>query len=614
MLSKPYASQVIYPPNSTVQIELDALHEIKFQSATAAELRTKSTTNANFAVTFGAISPGDGGGGMWRWDPYSTATDNLGTVLLPTGHHGPGRWLRIYEDPVNVQWFGDSGTALQDAIDVSTNVMIPSGVICYVTSSVTISTPGTVLHGSGAIIPRYYADNTSAITISASNVTIKDITIDCSYFFTPSSYDNYVRGIATTEAPGTVLSDILIDNVTIQNTTFSGIDIYCDVMNTPKHYNISIRNCKVTNNGWCGISVISAKNLDISGNSVISTGWNAINVFGSCQNVRVERNYVNKSTKPTKIYDGPNGNDPDTETGGMIYISPLSKQIVIDGNNCYDNRRAGEDAIIVGEDGFTEFDQVVVSNNTVTYAGRFGIDAHSNFTVTSNNINYANVAGIFLSRDLGGVVRNVVVTGNVIRNVGYSAAHDNYGIQISSNQSAVNVTSDIIISNNVVSDIRMAPENPYTNYGIGIHTDYNTFNRVYVTDNNFYNVLTQSVIVYGDAPYTNNLIIRHNIVTNNLTSSNPPIISGATPVVYGIDYCYVANSAPTTMTNFIGGYVGQEIFFIFQDSNTTIELTGSAYFYGNRHQNYTMLSYQTARAVFSGDKWYWVFNYEYPVP
>lgn len=51
-------------------------------------------TSHAVAMTLGALSVGDGGGGTWRWDATSTEIDNLVTVLLPTGYLGDGRWLR----------------------------------------------------------------------------------------------------------------------------------------------------------------------------------------------------------------------------------------------------------------------------------------------------------------------------------------------------------------------------------------------------------------------------------------------------------------------------------------------------------------------------------------
>lgn len=42
----------------------------------------------------GYYAGGDGGGGEFYWDAASTSADNGGTVILPTGYLGTGRWRR----------------------------------------------------------------------------------------------------------------------------------------------------------------------------------------------------------------------------------------------------------------------------------------------------------------------------------------------------------------------------------------------------------------------------------------------------------------------------------------------------------------------------------------
>jgi hypothetical protein len=73
----------------------------------------------------------NGGGGRFVWRATSEADANGGTVILPTGHSGAGRWVRVYSDAVNVLWFGakgdgstDDATAIQAAIDVSAKEVI----------------------------------------------------------------------------------------------------------------------------------------------------------------------------------------------------------------------------------------------------------------------------------------------------------------------------------------------------------------------------------------------------------------------------------------------------------------------------------------------------------
>jgi len=58
-------------------------------------------------LTLGAKLADDGGGGVWRWDADSIADDDLATVLLPTGHVGPGRRVRVWDGKlVNLLWYG----------------------------------------------------------------------------------------------------------------------------------------------------------------------------------------------------------------------------------------------------------------------------------------------------------------------------------------------------------------------------------------------------------------------------------------------------------------------------------------------------------------------------
>ncbi len=73
----------------------------------------------------------DLGGGLFVWDPSSTAPPNRGTVLVPNGYRGAGRLIRIHDGALSVRWFGaygsggapgaepshDDSQAFRDAID-----------------------------------------------------------------------------------------------------------------------------------------------------------------------------------------------------------------------------------------------------------------------------------------------------------------------------------------------------------------------------------------------------------------------------------------------------------------------------------------------------------------
>lgn len=57
------------------------------------------------------------GGGVFDWDATSTDTDDGGTIVTPSGHSGPGRWVRRIADYIDVTWFGARGAIVDDASD-----------------------------------------------------------------------------------------------------------------------------------------------------------------------------------------------------------------------------------------------------------------------------------------------------------------------------------------------------------------------------------------------------------------------------------------------------------------------------------------------------------------
>jgi hypothetical protein len=74
---------------------------------------------AKVVIAKGCVTPGDKGGGLFYWDPSSSASDNGGTVIGPvtidpTCIELPGRWIRIYDGLIDVHWFGARGDSATD--------------------------------------------------------------------------------------------------------------------------------------------------------------------------------------------------------------------------------------------------------------------------------------------------------------------------------------------------------------------------------------------------------------------------------------------------------------------------------------------------------------------
>lgn len=170
MLSKVFSNQVLHEGNSLESIISNN------QLGTAADLRS-APIDSNTAVTLGVLVAGDGGGGLWRWDAASVLADNLGTVLLPTGHVGAGRWLRVYSGAVNVCWFGASSnssalintTAIQYSIDNFDTIYIPTGN--YSITFLEINKTHFMMYGDGYRRTILTPTANATTTISIANIS-----------------------------------------------------------------------------------------------------------------------------------------------------------------------------------------------------------------------------------------------------------------------------------------------------------------------------------------------------------------------------------------------------------------------------------------------------------
>jgi parallel beta-helix repeat protein len=506
-------------------------------------------------------------------------------------------YAMIDGSPASVLDFGASTTstgiqnsaAIQAAVTSgAASIYIPAGVY-QIASVINLTSANVSIFGEGTLQPIASFSDGSVLSIQDNDIEIAGISIDCSLIPTGT----WVRGIWVSGPPA--INNVIIDGVKVNNATFTGIQISSSTPNVIVHENIVVKNCIVKDSGWQGIEVGSSKNITIENNQVISSGWNALALWGACDIANVIGNYVTKENPPPIIYDGPGGYSG-VEKGGLLYLSPNNKGINVIGNNLYDNQNADEDAIVVGEDGITEFDTVVISGNTVTLAGQFGIDAHSNFTVVGNTVNQAKV-GIFIGRDLGGLLRNVVIANNNVKNCGYVAGA--YGIQLTSNMGNANTMSEISITGNVVTDDRVVK---LTDYGLGINLTDSTYTSITVSNNDFSKVGTKSIEVFG-SPDSNNLFIYANRLKQSIL-----IVTANNPKVYGFELIDFDPAAPLTLTNLVAGFLGQTINVTFLNANTTIDFSSNPNFYGNSGVDYTPAAFSTAIVIFHGDAWYWTFS------
>jgi len=143
------------------------------------DVDTSSLPAGTQASVAGYHEKGDGGGGIFYWDPNEDkANHNGGTIIDPTqtfpddwsnttqqetwftpAGSGSGCWKRIYEDRISIEWFGakgdgvtDDAKAVQKAVDqVSLNggtVVFGVGTY-YITSPISVTSSGVCLVGRG---------------------------------------------------------------------------------------------------------------------------------------------------------------------------------------------------------------------------------------------------------------------------------------------------------------------------------------------------------------------------------------------------------------------------------------------------------------------------------
>lgn len=83
-----------------------------------------------------------------------------------------------------------------------------------------------------------------------------------------------------------------------------------------------------------------------------------------------------------------------------------------------------------------------------------------------------------------------------------------------------------------------------------------------------------------------------------------PFVDGdTTPTVYSSNTFKTANTAPTTITMFDNGILGQRIVIVFGDSNTTIDFSGTNIL-GNAGIDWTAAQNDVLTAIFDGTNWY----------
>lgn len=133
---------------------------------------------AEVAILGGYHTEGDGAGGVFEWDGSMTVDDG-GTTHLAAGGGG---WRRIYDDGLDVQWFGATGfnatentSGIQRALDAAAASVLPNGngvvvrvppKVLEVNETLTLGNyAGLVGHGAASQLRFCLSDDANGIEI-----------------------------------------------------------------------------------------------------------------------------------------------------------------------------------------------------------------------------------------------------------------------------------------------------------------------------------------------------------------------------------------------------------------------------------------------------------------
>jgi len=395
-------------------------------------------------------------------------------------------------------------------------------------------------------------------------IILKDFMIEG---ISAGAYADYTSGIRTYDN----IDDLLIERVKVINSRFDGIRIQTPSVGL--NYRVKIKDCHIEDTGWIGITIYDTSIAEISGNYVSETGYDGIFIGEDVTDCKVSKNHVTKAVAPTYIYNGAGGLGG-VEGGFLISYQPDAVNLTITDNTVIDNTTAGYDGIgIQNEDADgTLTENIVISGNTVTNTGLFGIDCLSNMAVTGNTVNGAVTAGIVVTLDTGGTIQNLSVTGNIIKNITGTA----YGIILSipSTSGDLIVKSATFTGNTVFDDQGV----PTTDYGLGYDQGID-LEDVLVIGNNFAEVTTTSIYAYGVSANDDEV----KCINNHGRADQGTVASGAS-ITLPVDSDFIVVTGNTNIGDITASWQSRIVTLYFNealtvaDASTNILLAASGNF------------------------------------
>ena len=293
--------------------------------------------------TRGVVSVGDGGHGVWYYDPTdTTSTDNIGTIVVTADGK---RWKRLYSGAANLKWFGtvgtsDDNTVFQRFLDLAqtatqtVQLFVPNGTYTvnrlnlYANTHLEFESWNAVLQqkvgsaGDWCIAVNCPSGGTSSTANNAKNIRIKNGTLKGNSVARGFEEHTHLLGLSA-------VTNVIVENCQILEPQGDGIYIGSSLLGATERHNenVTVQNCffdGINNQNRNGISVIDGTNITIHNNrfdrftnagmpSPIDIEPDA-NAFAIIRGIKITQNYITNSLgSGITLYSNPNATTPNAD-------------------------------------------------------------------------------------------------------------------------------------------------------------------------------------------------------------------------------------------------------------------------------------------------------------
>lgn len=418
---------------------------------------------------------GDGAEGIFIWDPNSTENDNDGTIIKATSI-ATGRFKRVFDNIVNVKWFGavgdgstDDSAALQNAYNSGYCTFTPEGI--YIIGTTLSLTASNVTHlGTGKKTVLKQKDNQLTRLIIYYTGTLGDFYTD--FHWKDICFDGNLENNKGQLTPGIDIRDSY--SFSFINCTFKNFQQYAVLLDGCHSNEFAYKNifsqCDFDNFRKGGIYnvFLNAVTNDKSGNNLIVTNCHFSNgepyEDGAASGIWIVGNPWNTAFEGSKncivascIF---------TNMGDSAIIANRFTNLQI--SNCIaytygtsfylgDGNLLCSQLIILGCTGTASNDAAIIVNKV------------SDFNIANNILFECNLEGLRVENSQYGSI-----TGNTVYNNGKSGIRS-VGIDIDDAGTLAETNSKFItITGNVSTDKHAAEIDKTQEYGIYLNSYSNS--------------------------------------------------------------------------------------------------------------------------------------------